>query len=170
MKAFLLALILPLLFENNPVKITVNLFPKDYKEIVLKNLNHQEIKFSDQKGKVLFINFWHSGWRACLEELPSLGSLAKKLAGEKSIIFIFISDENPKKLREVLKSRKDEWQNFYTIIGGSALSMLDRKLVPTSYIFHRDNKNGYKYVGGFNWDTPEMIKTLTEFAREDLPK
>ena len=152
--------------EDNPKKVSIDLFPQNYQETILTNLNGQTLKFSDAREKVIFVNFWQSLWGPCRDEIPSLGILAKKLENEKNIVFIFISDENPQKLREVLKNRKDEWQNFYTITSGSTLPMLERRLVPTTYIFERDNKSGNKYIGGFNWDTKEMIDALTEFAKE----
>ena len=51
-------------------------------------------KLSDFKGRVVFINFWASWCRPCLDELPHSRDLAQKLAGQP-IVFLYLSmDEN----------------------------------------------------------------------------
>ncbi|MEO6598713.1 MAG: TlpA disulfide reductase family protein [Polyangiaceae bacterium] len=62
-------------------------------------------RLSSYRGKVVILNFWTKSCRPCLEEMPSLASLAKALAPHKDIALITVStDESVEDARETMKS------------------------------------------------------------------
>jgi len=71
----------------------------------LSNLSGKKVSLSDYRGKVVILNFWTKTCRPCLEELPSLGDLAKVLKREKDIELVTIcTDETAADAKETLKS------------------------------------------------------------------
>jgi hypothetical protein len=48
--------------KSNPLLIKINIWSGKNDNVILKDLRtDKNLKFSDLKGKVLFINFWDSG-------------------------------------------------------------------------------------------------------------
>lgn len=82
-----------------------------FKAITLKG---DTIKKEDLKGKVAVINFWATWCGPCVSEIPVLNELVERFKGDTNIVFIAISDENPKVVKRFLK--KHEFK--YTVCAG----------------------------------------------------
>ncbi len=62
-------------------------------------------RLSNYRGKVVILNFWTKSCRPCLEEMPSIASLAKALAPHPDIALLTVStDESVEDARETMKS------------------------------------------------------------------
>ena len=62
-------------------------------------------RLSSYRGKTVILNFWTKTCRPCLEEMPSLASLAKALVPHPDIALLTVStDESVADARETLKS------------------------------------------------------------------
>ena len=62
-------------------------------------------RLSSYRGKTVILNFWTKTCRPCLEEMPSLASLAKALAPHPDIALLTVStDESVEDARETMKS------------------------------------------------------------------
>lgn len=62
-------------------------------------------RLSSYRGKVVILNFWTKSCRPCLEEMPSIASLAKALAPHPDIALLTVStDESVEDARETMKS------------------------------------------------------------------
>ncbi len=71
----------------------------------LANLEGKKVRLSDYRGEVVILNFWTKTCRPCLEELPSLGDLAKVLKRQKGMHLVTIcTDETAADAKETLKS------------------------------------------------------------------
>jgi len=74
-------------------------------EFELANLEGKKVRLSDYRGDVVILNFWTKTCRPCLEELPSLGDLAKVLKRQKGIQLVTIcTDDTAAEAKETLKS------------------------------------------------------------------
>lgn len=63
-------------------------------DFTLINSNGKEFKLSDFKGKVVYLDFWATWCKPCLEEIPHLNQTLANYEG-KDVVFISISmDEN----------------------------------------------------------------------------
>lgn len=71
----------------------------------LSNLEGKKVRLSDYRGDVVILNFWTKTCRPCLEELPSLGDLARVLERQKGVKLVTIcTDETAADAKETLKS------------------------------------------------------------------
>ncbi|HYQ40650.1 MAG TPA: TlpA disulfide reductase family protein [Polyangiaceae bacterium] len=62
-------------------------------------------RLSSYRGKTVILNFWTKTCRPCLEEMPSIASLAKALAFHPDIALLTVTtDESAEDARETLKS------------------------------------------------------------------
>jgi peroxiredoxin len=61
----------------------------------LKDLEGKQVKLSDYRGKLVFLNFWATWCPYCVEEMPDLDRANKKLAKEgKAVILAVDSKES----------------------------------------------------------------------------
>jgi len=66
----------------------------------LRSIDGKMISLADFKGKIVYIDFWASWCRPCINEMPAGEALKKKYAG-KDIVFLNISiDEDENKWKE----------------------------------------------------------------------
>ena len=71
----------------------------------LPKLGGGTARLSSYRGKTVILNFWTKTCRPCLEEMPSLASLAKALVPHPDIVLLTVStDESLDDARETLKS------------------------------------------------------------------
>lgn len=70
-------------------------------DIQMEDENGKEVKLSDFKGKLIYIDFWATWCGPCRQELPSYAQLIKKNEG-KDIVFLSVS----------LDQDKAKWQSF----------------------------------------------------------
>ncbi len=63
----------------------------DLTKVRLKELEGQPINLSQFEGKTVFINFWATWCKPCIQEMPTIEILQDKLKNEK-IVFLFASN------------------------------------------------------------------------------
>jgi peroxiredoxin len=113
----------------------------------------------DFGGKVLLLNFWATWCAPCVQEIPSLNTLATQL-GPKGLVILGVSVD------------KDEtiYHNFLT---RSPLAYLtardpDEKInlkygtiqYPESYLIDRSGKVIEKFISNQEWDSPQMLQQV----------
>ena len=74
-------------------------------DFTLKDLNGNDVKLSDYKGKIVILNFWAVWCKYCLVEMPDFNELNKELEKENEVVILAInSQESPNKVKEYLSS------------------------------------------------------------------
>ncbi len=124
-------------------------------DIELTDLNGEKINLTDQKGKTLFINFWATWCRPCLEEMPSIVALQELLKNE-NIEFYFASDEDVEKIQRFIKTRQMN-SNFVRVENPESLGI---EALPTTFIFDGNGELVFSEVGYRKWDNPGAIEIV----------
>lgn len=130
--------------------------------IELTNLNGEKISLADRQGKTIFINFWATWCRPCIQEMPSIAALQKQLEG-KNIEFFFASDEEVEKIQKFMESRKMSL-NFVRIENPESLGI---EALPTTFIFDRNGNLVFSETGYKKWDEPAAINMVTNLIDEN---
>jgi len=68
-----------------------------------KTLEGKKVKLSEQKGKVVLLNFWATWCGPCRSEIPQLNELVKKYAGKEEVLFWAITKETAPTVQRFLK-------------------------------------------------------------------
>ncbi len=138
-----------------------NSFESEIDSIHLKNLDNSPIDLGQYHGKAVFINFWATWCRPCLEEMPSIQAAMNKLKNE-SIIFLFASDE-----------ASDEIENFKTshnynfnYVKVENLEELNIMTLPTTYIISPKGKLVFSEMGYRKWDDKQNIDLILNIVKE----
>ncbi len=71
-------------------------------------MSRKQIKLEDYKGKLLYLDFWGSWCKPCVEELPNLKELYEKLDHSK-VEFLGIALDNATKLRSLMGKMGVNW-------------------------------------------------------------
>jgi len=124
-------------------------------DFVLQDATGKTWQLSSQKGKVVFVNFWATWCKPCRDEMPSMEALNKALAGKPfqmlSIVFnddLKMAESFARRLGAtfpVLANPGPELTEAYMITG-----------VPETFLVDADGILQHKFIGPYNWDTPEM--------------
>lgn len=79
----------------------------------MKDPDGKIVKFSDLKGKFVYIDVWATWCGPCVEEIPYVASLHEKYKNDKRVAFVSISiDEDVNKWRAKIDKDKPEWLQF----------------------------------------------------------
>ncbi len=124
-------------------------------DFVLQDATGKTWQLSSQKGKVVFVNFWATWCKPCRDEMPSMEALNKAMAGKPfqmlSIVFnddLKMAESFARRLGAtfpVLANPGPELTDAYMITG-----------VPETFLVDADGILQHKFIGPYNWNTPEM--------------
>lgn len=137
-------------------------------DFVLQDADRKLYRLSEQRGKVVMVNFWATWCPPCRREMPSMQRAWEALKGEKFLMF-------------AVNVGEDEDTVFgFTFSTGVELKfpiLLDRDAVvikawpvialPTSFIVDPQGRIVYRAVGGREWDDPELLGKIRELLRPE---
>lgn len=130
-------------------------------DIELIDMNGQPVDLTKLEGKTIFINFWATWCKPCIQEMPSITALQTQLAG-KNIEFYFASDEEADKIKKFMKSRRMS-SGFVRVRN---LESLGIQALPTTFIFDGQGNLVFSEAGLRKWDEPAMIEMVTKLINE----
>jgi thiol-disulfide isomerase/thioredoxin len=130
-------------------------------DIKLTTLSGTPLDITAYKGKTIFINFWATWCKPCVQEMPSLQRLTEILSKE-DIVFLFASDETVDEIA-TFRSARNYTMNF---VKAESLTDLNITGLPTTFIFDRNGQQVFSEMGARKWDSRESIALLTKFAEQ----
>lgn len=114
-------------------------------EIVLKDLQGQEVKLSDFRGKVVLLNFWATWCKPCKEEMPAMQAGYDKLRDQGLVVLAVNELEDTEKVIEhvrkhshtfpVVMDHDNHVANRYGVVGLPASFLVDRHGIVREHIF-----------------------------------
>jgi thiol-disulfide isomerase/thioredoxin len=130
-------------------------------DIKLKELNDQPIDLTQYEGKTVFINFWATWCKPCIQEMPTIAAAQEKLKNE-NIIFLFASNEEPDQIESF--SKKHAYPFHYVHLEN--MEALNIQALPTTYVFNPEGKMKFSENGFRNWDDPTNIELITKIVND----
>jgi thiol-disulfide isomerase/thioredoxin len=129
-------------------------------KVKIANLNGQAIDLSSYKGKTIFINFWATWCKPCLQEMPSIKS-AMEFLNNKDIVFLFASDETT----EQIENFKNKNEYNFNYVKAENMEELGIMALPTTYIFDKNGNLVFNEMGYRKWDGKENIDLILNFIK-----
>ena len=130
-------------------------------DFVLHDAEGKTWKLSSLQGKVVFLNFWATWCKPCRDEMPSMETLNRTMAGQPfqmlSIVFnddLDMANSFARRLGAtfpVLANPSPELTEAYMITG-----------VPETFLIDANGILRHKFIGPYNWDTWEMRNVVQE--------
>lgn len=124
-------------------------------DFALKDAHDQDVKLSEQKGKVVLVNFWATWCHGCQLEIPWFIDFQKKYEKQGLVVIGISMDEDGwKSVRPWLNEKQ---VNYPIVIGNQALA--DRyglNGMPLTTLVDRDGKIADVHVGVVDKDATEQ--------------
>lgn len=131
----------------------------DMAKVKLVALDGQPIQLEQYLGKTIFINFWATWCKPCVEEMPSIAK-AKTILNDTNIVFLLASSESIEEIKTFSSNHNDKL-NYVHLENGEAL---DIQALPTTFIINPKGRIVFSEMGLRIWDeTPNinLIKNIT---------
>ncbi|MBU2580569.1 MAG: TlpA family protein disulfide reductase [Alphaproteobacteria bacterium] len=128
-------------------------------EFALPDLDGNEVRFSEHRGRVVFVNFWATWCPPCRTEIPSMerawqnlrdsgvAMLAIHVGGGGDRIWEFLAEFNV--TFPVLIDQSSAVSKAWQTIG-----------LPTTYIADSEGRKVLRAIGGREWDDPDLIAKI----------
>ena len=110
----------------------------------------------DFKNKTVFINFWATWCKPCIQEMPTIAK-AQEVLKDKNVVFLFPSNESVD-LIEGFKERKSFDFNY---VQSKNLEALNIVALPTTFIFNPKGELIFSEAGFRDWSTEENLALIT---------
>ena len=110
--------------------------PKPIENLKFKDFNLQDVDLSENKGKIMILNFWATWCAPCKKEMPSLSRLAKDMPELK--IFA-INMEKPNQT----KAKKFKMRGL-----------------PTTILIDKNGNEFARIIGEIDFDTKDFKKII----------
>ena len=122
----------------------------------LADLNGDEIQLFEQRGKIVFLNFWATWCGPCREEMPSMQTLYDELKDEGlEIIAVNVLEDH-----DTASGFIEEYRFTYPValdLDGRVMRRYGIRAYPTTYIVDRDGYVLGVRPGYNDWATEEVV-------------
>ncbi len=125
----------------------------------LRDLNGKEVKLEDQRGKIVFLNFWATWCPPCRAEMPSMEKLYTQFKDRDFIILAVDLREETKKVRVFQEKFK---LNFPILLDSDGRVGLKYEVwsIPTKYLIDREGYVKGGALGARNWASKEAFELI----------
>jgi thiol-disulfide isomerase/thioredoxin len=118
---------------------------------------------SEQKGKVVLVDFWNTGCGPCIKEFPNLRKLYKMYQGKGLEIISISLDESREKLDRFLEKEPLPWKHIFSGKGwGDEIARM-YEVHSNPYLFLVDRKGIMRY---FDVRGEALTKAVTHLIKE----
>lgn len=131
----------------------------------LTDLAGQPHRLVDLRGRVVLVNFWATWCPPCVEEIPSLGRMQARLADTD---FTLLSVDIAESAAQVRRFLRDVPASFPVLMDeqGTTVRPWRIQAFPSTFLVDRDGRIRYSYMGGLEWDQPEVLEQVRRLLAE----
>ncbi len=130
--------------------------------IALTDLSGKSVSLDLYEGKTVFINFWATWCKPCIQEMPTIATMMEKFKSDK-VVFLFASNED---LDQIEKFEKKHSFGFHYVRVDN-FEKLNIQALPTTYIFNSDGELEFSEVGFRSWDSAENIELISKIVNHE---
>nr|WP_294907964.1 TlpA disulfide reductase family protein [uncultured Lacibacter sp.] len=134
---------------------TISQVKTDLYKVKLSSLDGKPIDLSQYEGKTVFLNFWATWCKPCIQEMPSIANAMKKV-NKDEVVFLFASTEEA----DEIKLFQERMPFPFHYVKVENFETLDIMTIPTTFIFNTKGKRVFNEMGYRKWDTKQNINII----------
>jgi peroxiredoxin len=126
---------------------------------VLPDLSGKVVRMDDLRGKVVLLNLWATWCAPCVEEMPTLQTLADEMAGRDFALLAVSEDEEPKLVAPWIAARKF---TFPVLLDDRGTVGADLGITgyPETFVIDRQGRIVHHHIGYRDWSEPKIVAAL----------
>ena len=125
--------------------------PKVAEDFALPTIDGGSFKLTEQRGKVVLVNFWATWCAPCLEEMPAMERLWRRHKDAGFILVAVSVDTDPKKVPPFVSARKFS----FPVVVDPKMAVAEKygvRAVPSSFVVDRTGTMAGVALGPRVWD------------------
>jgi len=148
--------------EDNNKSVSHTGKDREIDKIRLIDLNEQPINLEKYKGKTIFLNFWATWCKPCIEEMPTIEK-AQNILWKEDVVFLLASGESAEEI-DAFRNAHDYEFNYVRIENSEELNI---QTLPTTFIFDPEGKLVFSEMGYRKWDEKNNIEMIRKTANKN---
>ncbi|MBA2252053.1 MAG: TlpA family protein disulfide reductase [Nitrospirales bacterium] len=135
---------------------------KEAPDFALPNLEDKNVRLSDYRGKVVFLNFWATWCKPCREEMPSMEVLYKNFDRD-GLVVLAVSIDRVTTKKDIPPFVSSMNLTFPVLVDSWGQTDKRYKLmgVPETYIIDQQGILREKIIGPRDWTVLDNLQTIT---------
>ena len=119
------------------------------------------IKLSDYRGQIVVLNFWATWCPPCVEEMPSLVEMQRRMKSKGVTVLAVSVDVDQGAYNQFVK---DHNVNLLTVrdITQKSNALYGTFKFPETYIIDRNGTMRRKFLGAVDWTAPDITEFLNK--------
>jgi len=124
----------------------------------------EQFKRSNYNGKVTLVNFWATWCPPCVEEIPSLNNLRKKMQGKPFELISVNYAEDKQRVANFLKRVNVDFPVLLDETGRISANW-NVLVYPSTFVISPNGEITHGVNGAILWDSPEVITQLNALMK-----
>ncbi len=120
-----------------------------------------KITLSQLRGQVVVLNFWATWCAPCVEEVPSLVEMQRRLKAKGVTVLAVSVDVDDNAYRQFVRNHN---VTLLTVRdpGQKSPALYGTHLFPETYVIDRNGVMRRKFIGAVDWTEPEITDFLSK--------
>lgn len=126
----------------------------------LQDLQGKDVRLSDFRGKIVFLNFWATWCPPCREEMPSMEELYRAMRGRPFVMLAVSVDNDPEQVRRFQKASA---YSFPILLDheNRVAALYGTTGVPETFLIGPDGSLVFRrIIGPRDWMHPESLAAI----------
>jgi len=121
----------------------------------------RSLKLSDFRGQIVVLNFWATWCPPCVEEMPSLVEMQRRMKAKGITVLAVSVDVDQGAYNQFLKEHN---VNLLTVRDAAQKSnaLYGTFKFPETYIIDRNGVMRRKFIGAVDWTAPDITEFLSK--------
>ena len=148
-------------WSGNAFKETLQPYPGEplAPSVSLQDLSGNHYDLTQYQGKVVLLNFWATWCPPCIKEIPSLGRLQERLAGDEFVVLSVDIGEPAEAVADFLKRVPARFPVLLDT-DGKTVQDWNIRAFPTTFLIDKTGHIRYAYFGALEWDEDEVVAII----------
>jgi peroxiredoxin len=136
-------------------------------EFAIKDETGKEVKLSDYRGNVVFLNFWYTTCAPCIKEMPDMELVNRVFKDRKFKMLPVSVDTEFSDVKAFYQEHRLTTMPMYLDPGKQVASRYNVYKFPETYIIDGNGVVLKHYIGEKVWSKPTYMSLIEEYVQKE---